>query len=114
MNIKLFPFLTNETLAASVFGDSLWLNDEEIDLSAIPEGYRLPFSAINNPWLSASDPIERVGGVISLTLKFPVKWDSPEAVRIPREPVVLSLVRGEVRFPSAEPAKPENTRASEV
>lgn len=101
MKIKLFPFLTNETLAATVFGDSLWLNDEEIDFSAIPEGYRLPASAIDSPWLSVSDPIERVDGVISLTLKFPVKWDSPEAIRAPAEPVVLNLARGDIRFPSA-------------
>ncbi|OPA92417.1 hypothetical protein BFW87_17555 [Pseudomonas fluorescens] len=114
MNIKLFPFLTNETLVATVFGDSLWLNDEEIDLSAIPEGHRLPASAINNHWFSASDPIERVGGVISLTLKFPVKWDSPEAIRTPSEPMVLSLTRGDVRFPSAEPPGTENRLASEI
>ncbi|MGR2706551.1 hypothetical protein K0P33_07625 [Pseudomonas sp. ArH3a] len=114
MKIKLFPFLTNETLVASVFGDSLWLNDEEIDLSAIPEGYRLPACAIDSPWLSASDPIERVGGVISLTLKFPVTWDSPDALRIPPEPIVLAITRGDVRFPSAEPQKLERTVAPQV
>ncbi|NIL16784.1 hypothetical protein [Pseudomonas sp. AN3A02] len=114
MNIKLFPFLTNETLVASVFGDSLWLNDEEIDFSAIPEGYRLPVSAVDSPWLSASDPIERVGGEISLTLKFPVTWDSPDALRIPPEPIVLTLTRGDVRFPSAEPRKLERTVTPQV
>lgn len=62
MKITRFPFSTRETLTATVFGDSLWLNDEEIDFSVIPEGYRLAASAIANPWLSVSDPIERGTG----------------------------------------------------
>ncbi|QJI11931.1 hypothetical protein HKK58_05095 [Pseudomonas sp. ADAK22] len=105
MKIKLFPFLTDDTISASVHGDIIAINGELYDLSGIPEGYRLPASAVGSDWLSVSDFVERVGGEISLTLKYPVQWDSPVDIRTPDEPIVLSVTEGAVKFPTVEPVK---------
>lgn len=105
MKIKLFPFLTDDTISASVHGDVITINGEPYDLSGIPEGYQLPANAVGSDWLSVSDFVERVGGEISLTLKYRVQWDSPVDIRTPDEPIVLSVSDGAVKFPTVEPVK---------
>lgn len=102
MRIKLFPFLTGDTISASVHGDVITINGEPYDLSGIPEGYQLPANAVGCDWLSVSDFVERVDGEICLTLKCPVQWDSPAVIRAPDEPVVLYVTKGAVKFPTLE------------
>ncbi|MBX4136267.1 hypothetical protein K1567_10080 [Pseudomonas sp. S5F11] len=103
MKIKLFPFLTNDLLEASVKGDVITINRETIDLSGIPAGYRLPGSAVGNRFFLDTDYIERVDGVLNFTLLLPVHWDSPEESRNPAEPIIIDIQSGAVPFPDTTP-----------
>ncbi|QLG90780.1 hypothetical protein HZF02_01890 [Pseudomonas yamanorum] len=103
MKITLYQVLSDEMIEASVSGDVITINGEAIDLSVIPDGYKLPASAANNPWFVNGDYIQRVNGVFEFSLRFPVKWDSPDEVRAPDTPIILDVKSGKVRFPSVEP-----------
>lgn len=105
MKITLWAFISDETVEASVKGDVLTLNGEDIDLSGIPEGYRLPVSAVNNDWFltMASQYVERINGELHFALRLPVKIDSPEEYRNPETPIVLDVVSGAVPFPDTAP-----------
>src|SRR5450830_120411 len=103
MKIKLFPFLIDLPLEASVNGDVITINGEAIDLSGIPTEYRLPGSAVGNRFFVETDYIERVDGVLTFTLILPVHWDSPEEFRIPAEPMVIDIENGAVPFPDTTP-----------
>jgi hypothetical protein len=105
MIIKLFPFITEERIEASVSGDSIKINGEKFDFSKVPEGYRLPVSAIESPWFSATDHVERADGEIYFCLKLPCSWSSPQSILSPVEPLVLAVKRGKVKFPSTEALK---------
>ncbi|AMW64551.1 hypothetical protein QIT80_gp91 (endogenous virus) [Pseudomonas phage phiAH14a] len=106
MKIKLSPFLTDWPLEASVNGDILTLNGEVIDLSLLPEGHRLPGSAVCNPFFVETEYVERKDGVLHLTLRLPVDWDSPEEYRNPPEPIILDVSAGLVNFPDTTPPAP--------
>lgn len=105
MKITLWAFISDETVEAIVKGDVLTLNGEDIDLSEIPEGYRLPISAVNNDWFltMASQYVERINGELCFALRLPVKNDSPEEYRNPVTPTVLDVVSGAVPFPDTTP-----------
>ena len=105
MKIKLFPFITEETLVASVFGDKIKINGVLFDLSGVPEGYRLPTSAIECKWFSASDDVERIDGELHLCLKLPIGWDSPVEFMSPPAPIVLDVKRGRLKFPDTRAVK---------
>jgi hypothetical protein len=105
MKITLWAFISDEPLEASVNGDVLTLNGEAIDLSGIPEGYRLPTSAVNNELFltMASQYVERINGELHFALRLPVKIDSPEEFRNPATPIVLDVLSGAVPFPDTTP-----------
>lgn len=103
MIIRLFPFLMEDIIEASVMGDVITINGESIDLSGIPTGYRLPGSAVGNAFFVETDYIERIDGVLNFTLRLPVHWDSPEEFRNPVEPIILNAQSGEVPFPDTSP-----------
>lgn len=105
MKITLYQVISDETIEASVRGETLTINGEEIDLSVIPDGYRLPASAVSNRWFVLGSYIERIGGHFNLTLCLPVHWDTAEEIRAPKEPIVLDVKRGKVKFPNTEPVK---------
>lgn len=108
MKIKLWADLVDWTIEARVDGDIITINGEAIDLSGIPEGYRLPGSAVGNKFFVESDFVERIDGVLSFTIRLPVKGDSPEEYRNPITPIILDVVSGEVVFPdTAPPVQPE-------
>lgn len=103
MKITLYPVLETKHLEASVSGEKITINGELIDLSVIPKGYRLPANAVDNEWMVSGSYIERdADGEMSIELRFPVLWDSPESVRAPKTPTVLQVKRGKVKFPSVE------------
>lgn len=103
MKIKLYPVLESKQLDVSVSGEKITINGEVIDLSVIPQGYRLPANAVDNEWMVSGSYIERdEDGDMSIELRFPVLWESPESVRSPKTPTVLSVKRGKVKFPSVE------------
>jgi len=107
MKIKLFPFLTDWSLEASVNGDVFTINGESIDLSGIPDGFRLPGSAVGNKFFlgGSGDYVERIGKTLHFTLRFPVQWDSPPEVMNPIEPIVIDARSGPVKFPDTRPPK---------
>lgn len=107
MKIKLWPDLVDWPLDASVNGDILTINGEVLDLSQLPEGHRLPGSAVGNPFFVETEYVERKSGVLHLTLRLPVDWDSPEEYRNPPEPIMLDVAAGQVKFPDTTPPAPQ-------
>ncbi|GAB5345919.1 hypothetical protein [Pseudomonas fluorescens] len=99
MKIKLFPFLSDDKIEATVSRETITLNGEIIDLSLIPDGHELSASAIGNPWFSASDTIARVDGELSFCLKLPVSADSPAEILQAQNPIQLFVTSGRVEFP---------------
>lgn len=63
-------------------GDVLTINGEPFDLSQLPEGATLPAEAIESEHFSG--PVTRVGGVLHLTLRFPIGPDASEAACFPK------------------------------
>lgn len=110
MKIKLFPSLIDWPLQASVDGDVITINGDKIDLSVIPDGYRLPASAVGNKFFleGSNDYVERVDGELEFTLRLPVHYDSAEDVRNPKEPLVLRVSEGVVNFPNTLPESAVN------
>ena len=103
MKIKLWAALMEDTLEAYVEGDTITINGEVIDLSVIPNGYKLPGSAVKNNFFVESDYIQRIDGVLNFTLRLPVQMDSPEEYRNPITPIILDVVSGNVPFPDTTP-----------
>ena len=103
MKITLYPVLESKQLNVSVAGEKITINGEVIDLLVIPQGYRLPANAVENEWMVSGSYIERdADGEMTIELRFPVLWDSPESVRAPKTPTVLQVSHGKVKFPSVE------------
>lgn len=103
MKIKLWPDLVDWPIEASVKGDVLTINGEDVDLSVIPEGFRLPGSAVGNKFFVESEVVERKDGVLYLTIRLPVDWNSPEEYRNPPEPLVIEVKKGVVPLPDTSP-----------
>ena len=103
MKIKLWSDLVDWPLEALVKDDVITINGEAIDLSGIPEGYRLPGSAVGNKFFVESSYVERIGKTLHFTLRLPVTWDSPEEYRNPAEPIILDARSGPVKFPDTAP-----------
>lgn len=106
MKIKLWPDLVDWPIEVSVVGDVITINGEDIDLSVIPEGFRLPGSAVGNKFFVEDEYVERLNGVLYLTLRLPVDWNSPEKYRNPPEPIILDVSAGQVNFPDTTPPAP--------
>lgn len=105
MKIKLWADLVDWPLEASVNGEVITINGEPIDLSGIPDGFRLPGSAIGNKFFVQTEYVERIGKTLHFTLRLPVTWDSPEEYRNPQEPIVIDARSGPVKFPDTRPPK---------
>lgn len=103
MKIKLFPVFSVETLSIAVLGEMIVINGDEIDLSVIPNEFRLPAVAIDNPFMVHGTYIERVEGEMSLSIRFPVLWETPDDIVNPLEPTVIKIENGEVQFPDIHP-----------
>lgn len=81
MHITLSPQRRDDTLEVSKQGDILTINGSAIDLSVIPEGATLPASAVSSEYLMGN--IERIAGVLHLTLLLPHGPDPSQAVAFP-------------------------------
>lgn len=106
MKIKLWAALMDDPLVASVDGDVITINGEAVDLSGIPDGYRLPGSAVGNKFFVEGEYVERIGKTLHFTLRLPVTWDSPEEYRNPPVPIVIDARKGWVKFPDTSPPAP--------
>lgn len=113
MKITFFPFLYEDVedlphLEVSVKGDKIFVNKQEFDFSPIPEGFKLPTQAVDSDVFvkGSSYFIERKAGELSLTLYLPALWNSPDSVRIPDTPLVISITDGNVPLPDIMPELP--------
>lgn len=86
-------------LSASVAGDVITINGDDLDLSAMADGDTLPASAVEHALVVGS--ISRVNGEIEITLILPVMHNSPEAARFP-SPIVMTA-DGPVPLPQVTP-----------
>lgn len=82
-------------LTVAVAGETLIVCGDAIDLAPLAEGDILPVEAIDHP--SIADKVRREGGVIHVTLLFPIRADAPEAARFP-EPITVDA-DGKVDLP---------------
>lgn len=101
MHITLSPIRHDTPLTLHRAGDVLTINGIAYDLSGIPEGATLPRAAVACDWL-ASD-IERIGGVLHLTLLLPHGAAAPEAARFP-EPLTVAG-DGPIPLPAPEESR---------
>lgn len=85
MIINLSPQVSNKTLSLSVNSDILTLNGEDLDFSVIPDGATLPASAIDCEYIIGD--VERIDGVLHITVLLPLGADASEAARFP-EPII--------------------------
>lgn len=85
MHITLTPQRRDDTLAVTKQGDTLIINGTAYDFSVIPDGATLPKDATDCAWL-ASD-VERIDGVLHLTLILPNSVTASKAARFP-EPII--------------------------
>jgi hypothetical protein len=69
------------TIALSRKGDTLIVNGEAFDFAPLPEGGQLPAAAIASPWFAG--PVQRLGGVLHLTLILPHGVPAPQATLFP-------------------------------
>lgn len=82
MLITLSPVRMDETLTASLAGDTLTLNGEAFDFSQMPEGATLPAEAIASDHFAG--PVERINGELHLTLRLPHGANPPQHVAFPQ------------------------------
>lgn len=101
MKIKFSPFRGNERLDVSVSGDSIIVNGTEFDFSQLQEGDVLPSSAIDSLWFGSD--VERVDGVVCLTLRTPHGFHAPQETLFPENfDTYLTVVSGLVPIPAYE------------
>ena len=95
MKITLSPQRRDDTLTVTKQGDTLTINGTAYDFSVIPDGATLPEDATDCEWL-ASD-VERIDGVLHLTLLLPHGANASEAARFPQP--IINPANGELELP---------------
>lgn len=95
MKITLSPQRRNDTLYLVKQGDTLTINGTAYDFSVIPDGATLPCDAVECIWL-ASD-VERIDGVLHLTLLLPNSATASEAARFPQP--IINPADGSLELP---------------
>lgn len=85
MRITLSPQRRDDTLTVIKQGDTLIINGTEYDFSVIPDGATLPAEAVDSEFVI--DAVNRIGGVLHLTLLMPHDANASEAARFP-QPIV--------------------------
>lgn len=97
MHLTFSPMRRDDTLALSRTGDVLTINGEAFDFSALPEGASLPRDAVACDWLAGD--VERIGGVLHLSLILPHGANAPRETRFP---VPIMAGDGPVALPPYE------------
>lgn len=95
MQIKWNPHRRDDSLSVVKQGDILIVNGTEFDFSEVPEGATLPAEAIDSDLFSG--PVERVGGVLKVTLTLPHGPNPSKSVAFP-EPINV-VADGPVALP---------------
>lgn len=81
MHITLCPQRRDATLSVSKQGDTLMINGVAFDFSVIPDGATLPASAVDCDYLTGQ--IERISGVLHLSLILPTGPEASQAANFP-------------------------------
>ena len=92
MQIHLSPIRSDDTLSLTVDDQTAAINGRSYDLSALPDGARLPASALDCPAIAG--PITRVDGMLCLPLILPHGIDAGDDVRFPPVPCAPDQVPG--------------------
>lgn len=95
MKITLSPQRRDDTLDVIKSGDTLTINGVAYDFSVVPDGATLPRDAVDCAWL-VSD-VERIDGVLHLTLILPHGADASYEARFPTH--LLDPADGLLEFP---------------
>lgn len=82
MKINWNPQRREDTLSVVKQGDALIVNGVTYDFSPLPEGATLPADAISSDIFSG--PVERISGVLHVTLTLPHGPNPSEAVAFPK------------------------------
>ncbi|WP_286088892.1 tail fiber assembly protein [Pseudomonas sp. MWU13-3659] len=99
MRIKLLPIMSSARLVVFRDGDELQINGQRYDFSRVTEGATLPGTAIAEACVFG--PVERIGGVLDVTLLLPHADDAPESVRFPVD--IINPSNGVVHLPGQNP-----------
>lgn len=105
MKITLFPTTESEGFTASVKGDVITINGEDVDLSPLKEGYRILGAAVGNKFFVPTMYVQRVSGELDFTLFLQVEPGTDEKWRSPATPNVLVVKAGPVPIPDTSPPK---------
>ena len=87
MYIKLSPQRSDNALNLAKEADTLIINGEAFDFTALPEGATLPKDAINSDVIISD--VERIDGVLHLTVLLPHGANAPESTRFP-QPITVT------------------------
>jgi len=95
MHIILIPQRRDDTLMLSREGDVLIINEEAYDFSQVPDGATLPASAIDSEFIVHE--VQRIDGVLYITIILPHGADASEAARFPAP--IIDPPNGVVELP---------------
>lgn len=95
MHITFSPQRSDDTLTVLRQGDTLSINGDAFDFSALPDGATIASENSPSPWITG--PIERIDGKLHLTLLLPYGPNPSAAVAFP-EPLV-DPADGELELP---------------
>ncbi|MEP6587513.1 MAG: hypothetical protein ABJA84_01990 [Polaromonas sp.] len=95
MHITFSPQRRDGNLVVSKQGDALTISGTVFDFSAIPDGATLPASAVSSDYLTGN--IERIAGVLHLTLVLPHGAHPSSAVAFPAP--LINPPNGALEFP---------------
>ena len=82
MKLTFLPMRRDDRLILHRAGDVLTINGEAYDFGPLPDGATLPRKAIEGGWFAG--PVERIDGVLHLTLILPHGPCASEATRFPK------------------------------
>lgn len=95
MHITLSPQRRDDTLVVSKQGNTLTINGTAYDFSVVTEGATLPASATDCPLLVGN--IERIAGVLHLSLILPTGPDATQAANFPQP--IINPANGVLELP---------------
>ena len=87
MKLELTPQRRDDALQVSVAGNVLTINGIELDFTQLPDGATLPREAIDSPWIAGD--VQRIGGVLRVSLLLPIAADASNAARFP-QPITVA------------------------
>lgn len=98
MRISLFPQRRDDVLTVAKAGDVLTINNETFDFSDLLDGASIPADVIPCKWIVG--PVDRVNGVLHLSLILPHGPSPSEGVAFP-SPLDVEQ-DGPITLPGAE------------